>query len=333
MKKPHFICVIGGDGIGPEVTQETVRLLKETTLSFVFIEAELGYGAYQKYGTPLPGETIEKAKQSDVVLFGAVTSPPNIEGYRSPIVELRRELLLYANVRPFEPLPGVRAVKPLDILLVRENTEDLYAGVEHEIEDGIMAERIITRKASERIIRFAFQIAHTKKRHKVTLIHKANVLRKSDGLFLSIGKQIANEFPYIEYTDMLVDSCAMQLIKAPEQFDVIVTTNMFGDILSDEIAALNGGLGVAPSANIGDQHAVFEPVHGSAPKYAGQNQANPTASILSACLMLEYLEEFTIAGHIRSALKETLARGVKTRDLGGVASMSEFTDAVIQALP
>lgn len=329
MNQKHAICVIGGDGIGPEVVGEAVRVLKATTRSFEFTQAAAGYGAYKKYGTPLPSETVETAKKSDAVLFGAVTTPPNIDGYRSPIVALRKELSLFANVRPFEPMPGVAALKPLDIVLVRENTEDLYTGREHEIEDGFMAERIITGRASTRIIRFAFNLAQTKKRRKVTLVHKANVLRKSDGLFLSIGQKIAKEFPKIEFTDMLVDSCAMQLIKAPEQFDVIVTTNMFGDILSDEIAALNGGLGVAPSANIGQNHAVFEPVHGSAPKHAGQNRANPMASILSACLLLEYVEEFEAAQKIRLALRKTLESGIKTSDLGGPASMSAFTDGVI----
>lgn len=330
--KKHTVCVIPGDGIGPDVIAESLRLLDVLSLPITYTHADAGFKTYQTTGSSLPQETIDLASKANAILFGAVTTPPNINGYISPIVALRKKLQLYANVRPFEPLPNIETEKKLNIILVRENTEDLYTGKEDETEEGVTAYRVITQKASERIIRFAFALAIKQERKKVTIIHKANVLRKSDGLFLKIGNAIASEFPTTECTDMLVDSCAMQLIKNPQQFDVLVTTNMFGDILSDEIAGLSGGLGIAPSANIGDTQGLFEPVHGSAPKYAGKNVANPLAAFLSVSLMLDFLHEHVASVLIKQAIYKTLESRIKTHDIGGQATMSEFTNIVINHL-
>jgi isopropylmalate/isohomocitrate dehydrogenase-like protein len=330
--KSYTICTIGGDGIGPEVTEESIRLLTATGLPINFISAEAGFGAYQKYGISLPPDTIDKAQKSDAILFGAVTTPPNIANYFSPIVRLRKELNLYANVRPFKSLPLTSQKQGIDFVIVRENTEGLYSGKEHLTEDGAVAERVLTRVGCERIVTFAFELAQKQNRKKVTLVHKANVLRITDGMFLEIGRSVAKKYPAILMDDMLVDSCAMQLIKKTESFDVIVTTNMFGDILSDEAAALTGGLGVASSANMGNKCGLFEPVHGSAPKYAGKNSANPLASFLSVCLMLEFLGEVIVAKKIKSAIYTCLKNGKTTSDLGGTLNMSEFTNTVIQAL-
>ena len=330
--KTYTICTIGGDGIGPEVTQESIRLLQATDLSLRFVSAEAGFGAYQKYKTPLPQKTINSARECDAILFGAVTTPPGIRDYFSPIVRLRKLLDLYANVRPFKSLP-IPSQKPhVDFVIVRENTEGMYSGREKLTKDGAIAERVLTKKGCERIITFAFDLAKKNKRSKVTIVHKANVLRVTDGMFLEIGKKIAKKYPTILMDDMLVDSCAMQLVKKTESFDVIVTTNMFGDILSDEAAGLMGGLGVASSANIGDTRGLFEPVHGSAPKYAGKNVVNPLASFLSVCLMLEFLGETKLSNKIKKTLFNVVKRGKVTKDLGGKLSMSGFTDSVIDNL-
>ncbi len=327
-----LLCIIGGDGIGPEVIREVLRVFRAVKFSHDIIEAEAGYAAYQKYGSPLPESTIDTCKKADAILFGAVTSPPNIAGYFSPIVRIRKELDLFANLRPFRSLPIPESRRNVDILLVRENTEDLYTGVEHEIPDGYSAERIITKTASSRIVTYAFETARLLGRKKVTAIHKANVLRLSDGLFLSEARAVAEQYPDILFEDMLVDACALQLVRKPEVFDVLVTTNMFGDILSDEAAGLVGGLGVAASANIGQKFALFEPVHGSAPKYTGLNIANPTAAILAGCLLLDYLKQQKIADAIRKALIDTIKSEILTQDLNGTVGTREFTDAVIAAI-
>ncbi len=332
MKKTYKICTIGGDGIGPEVIDETLRLLQASGLSFEFIQAYAGYDAYKKFGSPLPKETLEKATNAEAILFGAVTTPPNIEGYFSPIVRLRKSLNLFANVRPIKSLPIKESRPNLDFTIIRENTEDLYGGHERITDDGVIAERLITKKASERILRFAFNLAKRENRKTVTVVHKANVLRKSDGLFLEIANKVAADFPEIKMVDMLVDSTAMQLIRKPEQFEIIVTTNMFGDILSDEASALIGGLGVAASANIGENAGLFEPVHGSAPKYVATGRANPTASFLAAALMLDFLKENQTTGAIRQAVNKTIENRICTPDLGGTADMKSFTDAVIANL-
>ena len=332
MKKKYQICYMGGDGIGPDVTNESIRLLQATEIGFDFVPAEIGFGAYEKYGTPLPEKTVDICKKSDAILFGAITTPPNIKGYFSPIVRLRKVLDLYANVRPFKSLPTPDQKQGIDFIIVRENTEDLYVGQERLTKEGAVAERVITKKACERIVRFAFDLTRKQKRKKVTVVHKANILRITDGLFLEIAKKIASSYSDIVMEDMLVDSCAMQLIKKTESFDVIVTTNMFGDILSDEAAGLTGGLGVAASGNVGESRGLFEPVHGSAPKYAGKNVVNPTASFLSSAMMLEFLGEDKAAKKIRKVITKTIKFGLTTQDLGGKLKSSEFTNKVIENL-
>lgn len=327
--KKYKIAVIGGDGIGPEVIGEAIVLLKVTGINFEFTYLEGGYGAYEKHKTPLPSQTISICKKSDAILFGAVTTPPHIKKYKSPIIELRKLFDLYANVRPFFSLPTPAQKQNIDIVLFRENTEDLYAGEEYMIPGGAVTKRIITKKASKRIIQAAFEFAIKKRRKKLTIVHKANVLRLTDGLFLKTAQSLSKKYSGITYEEMLIDSCAMQLIKKPEMFDVLVTTNMFGDILSDEIAALTGGLGVAASANIGKTHALFEPVHGSAPKYRGTDTANPIAAFFAACLMLEYLGEINAAKKIKKTIDSTLKKGFMTKDLGGNLSMTSFTKKVI----
>lgn len=327
------LCIIGGDGIGPDVVACALRVLQTAGFRYRKTEAVAGFAAFEQYGTPLPDATLEACRNADAILFGAVTTPPNIPGYFSPIVRLRKELGLFANTRPFLSLPASGISAGVNIIMVRENTEDLYTGKEREITDGFVAERIITRSASRRIVTYAFELARKLHRKRVTAVHKANVLRLTDGLFLQEATAVATSYPDIEFNDMLVDACALQLIRKPELFDVLVTTNMFGDILSDEIAGLVGGLGLAASANIGDTHALFEPVHGSAPKYAGTDTANPTAAILAACLMLDHLQYADIAGRIRHAVSSTIASGLTTADLGGSAGTTAFTDAVIDHLP
>ena len=332
MKKKYQICIMGGDGIGPEVTNESIKLLRASGIDFDFVPAEIGFAAYKKYGTPLPGKTVSLAKKCDSILFGAITTPPGIPGYFSPIIRLRRILQLYANLRPFKSLPIPGEKQGIDFFIVRENTEDLYVGRERLTKQGAVAQRVITKKGCERIVKFAFELASKLKRKKVTVVHKANVLRITDGMFLEIAKKIATSYPKIIMEDMLVDSCAMQLIKKTESFDVIVTTNMFGDILSDEASGLIGGLGVAPSGNLGNGQGLFEPVHGSAPKYAGKNVANPTASFLSSVMMLEFLGEEKTAKRIRNSISKTIVQGLTTKDLGGNLKSSEYTNQVVKNL-
>lgn len=332
MKRKYQICCMGGDGIGPDVTNESIKLLQSTGIDFDFIHADIGFGAYKKYGTPLPEKTIELCRKSEAVLFGAITTPPHIDGYFSPIVRLRKSLNLYANVRPFKSLPIPGQKQGIDFVIVRENTEDLYVGRERLTKEGAVAERVITKKGCENIIKFAFELATKQKRKKITVVHKANILRITDGLFLGIARKIAPSYSNIVMEDMLVDSCAMQLVKKAENFDVIVTTNMFGDILSDEAAGLTGGLGVAASANMGESIGLFEPVHGSAPKYAGKNIANPTASFLSTAMMLDFLGEDKMAKKIRLSVIKAIKLGQTTKDLGGTLKSSEFTKKIINNL-
>jgi homoisocitrate dehydrogenase len=330
----HRICVLPGDGIGPEVTAEALRVLQALTIEWEFLRGQIGYGAYQTIGTPLPDETLAMIQSTEATLFGAVTTPPNIPGYFSPIVRLRQTLDLYANIRPCRSLPHASSRPGIDLLVVRENTEDLYLGRERVEDDGdtAIAEMVITRRASERIVRKAFELARARGNRKVTVVHKANVLRQTCGLFRSAALDVAREFPDLEMQEMLVDTCAMELIRAPEQFEVIVTTNLFGDILSDEASMLVGGLGVACSSNIGASCGVFEPVHGSAPTLAGLNKANPMATFLSAALMLDYLNEAQAAERLRGAVIEAIRLGRVTEDLGGVLSTGQVTDAVISLL-
>jgi homoisocitrate dehydrogenase len=330
----YRICLLPGDGIGPEVVAQAVRVLQALDLDLTFDSGEIGFGAYQRLGSPLPEETLAKIQAADATLFGAVTTPPNIPGYFSPIIRLRQTLDLYANLRPCQSLPHPASRPGINLVVVRENTEDLYSGVER-VEDGgnrAISEMIITRNASEKIIRKAFELAQTSGFKKVTVVHKANVLRETCGLFRRVALEIALQFPAISLEEMLVDTCAMELIRDPGQFEVIVTTNLFGDILSDEASMLVGGLGVAYSGNIGAQAAVFEPVHGSAPRLVGQHKANPVATILSAVLMLEYLGAPASASRLRRAVLEAIRLGQVTEDLGGTLTTEAAAEAIIGLL-
>ncbi len=328
------ICLMPGDGISPEVVSCAEQVLRALPIEFKFISADIGYGAYEKHGTPLPKATLEAIRLSSAALFGAVTTPPNVEGYFSPVVRMRQVLDLYTNLRPIRSIPHVSSKQDIDILIVRENSEGLYMGVERLEEDGQRAvtERIITRKGSERIIRKAFELARQTGRKCVHVVHKANVLRQTCGLFRATALEVAQDYGDIEMKELLVDACAMELVRAPEQFEVIVTTNLFGDILSDEACMFTGGLGVAASGNIGSDLAVFEPVHGSAPALVGTGQANPSAAILAAAMMLDYLEEKEQAELVRKAVEDCIAAGETTPDLGGVLNTQKATEKIIDRL-
>lgn len=330
----YRICLLPGDGIGPQVICQAQAVLEALPLQWAFTSAEIGYGAYMEHGSPLPAGTLEAIKTADAALFGAVTTPPNLPGYFSPVVRMRQQLDLYANLRPCRSQPHNSSRPGLDLLIVRENSEGLYAGIERLEMDGERAitERVITRTGSERILRKGFEIAEREGRKTITVVHKANVLRQTCGLFRQVALEIALNYPRIEMREMLVDTCAMELIRAPDQFEVIVTTNLFGDILSDEAAMLVGGLGVACSANLGDDCAVFEPVHGSAPDLADADRANPTAAILAAAMMLDYLGQPEEAGIVRGAVKAAFRANEVTADLGGSLSTQEMTERIITYL-
>lgn len=323
----YNITVIPGDGIGKEVMKAALNILDALNVEFNYKIALAGQECLEETGTTIPAETIKLAKNSDATLFGAVTSTP---GHRGAILVLRKELDLYANIRPVKSYKGVKSIfNDLDIVIFRENTEGLYSGIEEITEDGATALRVISRNASERICKFAFNYAKENSRRKVTAVHKANVLQKTDGVFKDAFYRIAEDFNEIETDDRYVDATAMFLITNPYMFDVIVTTNLFGDILSDEGAGLVGGLGLAPSANIGDNNALFEPVHGSAPDIAGKGIANPSSMILSSIMMLDYLKEYDAARTVENALIEVLSEGkIITPDLGGSASTMEMAREV-----
>jgi isocitrate dehydrogenase (NAD+) len=331
----YKVTLIPGDGIGPEITAETVKVLEATGLKFEWDEQLAGVAAVDATGTPLPDATIESIRHRKLALKGPLTTPVGA-GFRSVNVQLRKEFELFANLRPARSfVPGGRFTN-VDIVLVRENLEGLYVGVEHFITIGgdprAVGEStaIVTRAGSERIIRYAFEYALRHGRKKVTIVHKANILKMVSGLFLEVGKRIQKEYEgRVQANDMIVDNCAMQLVLKPEQFDVMVTTNMFGDILSDEVSGLVGGLGLAPGANIGTHASIFEAVHGSAPDIAGKGIANPAAQMLAAAMMLDHLGELKLGNRIRSAIEQTLVEdNVRTRDLGGNATTREFGDAV-----
>ena len=331
----YNVTLIPGDGIGPEITAETVKVLEATGLRFNWDEELAGVAAVDATGTPLPDATVESIRKNSLALKGPLTTPVGI-GFRSVNVGLRKEFELYANVRPARTIiPGGR-FENVDIVLIRENLEGLYIGVEHFVAVGddprAVAESlaIVTRHGCERIVRYAFDYALKHGRRKVTIVHKANILKMVSGLFLEVGRTIAKEYQgRVESNDMIVDNTAMQLVLRPEQFDVMVTTNMFGDILSDEVSGLVGGLGLAPGANIGTKAAIFEAVHGSAPDIAGKGVANPSAQMLAAAMMLDHIGELDRAQRIRDAIAITIVRdGIRTRDLGGNASTSEFGNAV-----
>ena len=333
-----MICLIPGDGVGQEVIPAAERVLVAVRPALNFVRAEAGWDCFERCGTALPEATVAAVAAADATMFGATQSPSTVvAGYRSPILALRKQFDLYANLRPTASiLPGQPMV---DLLIVRENTEGLYSGRERREGDTAIAERVITRAASERIARTAFEQArkrstlHPARSPRVTIVHKANVLKLTDGLFRECCLAVAAEYPDVVVSEMLVDAAAMWLVKDPGRFDVIVTTNLFGDILSDEAAGLVGGLGVAPSANVGaGQVAVFEPVHGSAPDIAGRGLANPIGAILSAALLLEHLGDGESAGRVARAVAETIAAGIITADLGGTANTRQVTDAICQGL-
>lgn len=323
-------CLLSGDGIGPEVVDSAEQVLSALPIDFEFIRAGIGFGEYQRSGSPLPDSTLQAIRHADATLFGAVTTPPNIPNYFSPVVRMRQALDLYANLRPCKSIPHESSKPNIDIIIVRENTEGLYSGIERVEDDGDKAitERVITRKGSERIIRKAFDLARQTKRKSVHVIHKANVLRQTCGLFRSVALEVANEYPEIAMTEMLVDTCAMELIRAPEQFEVIVTTNLFGDILSDEACMFVGGLGVAASGNIGANAAVFEPVHGSAPPLVGTGKANPIAMLLATAMMLDHINEKEYAQKLNHAIQACIANKETTPDLGGALTTDEVTKRV-----
>jgi isopropylmalate/isohomocitrate dehydrogenase-like protein len=328
----YKIAVVPGDGIGKTVVAEAVRVLESTGLEFDFQYMEVGYEVFRKVGTSVPEDVLSKIKRTQACLFGATTTPVGVADYRSAVVTLRKALDLYANVRPAKSYPIRSSAKDVDLVIIRENTEGLYSGIEFELEDSAFTLRMITRRASERIARFAFNLA-MKRRRKVTIVTKANVLRKSCGLFREVSLIVAKDYPEVEVNELFVDVAAMNLVLKPQVFDVILTSNLFGDILSDEAAGLVGGLGLASSANIGDDYALFEPVHGSAPDIAGKAIANPMAAILSAKMMLQYLGEDKWAEHVENAVITVLKEKKHlTPDLGGTSTTREVAEAIINAL-
>ena len=331
----YRVTLIPGDGIGPELAQATRRVLDASGVSFEWEQVEAGEAVMAEHGTPLPEHVLDSIRRNRIALKGPITTPVG-EGFRSVNVTLRQTLGLYANLRPARSMTGLDTrYEDVDLVIVRENTEDLYAGIEHMVgPDAAESIKIITRAASERIARFAFEYAVANGRRKVTAVHKANIMKLSDGLFLESARTVAREYAgRIEFEDRIVDNMCMQLVQKPDLYDVLVLPNLYGDIVSDLAAGLVGGLGVAPGANIGTEAAVFEPVHGSAPKYAGLNKANPTALMLSGALMLRHLGEQAAAERVETAIRGVIAEGRRvTYDLGGDAGTSGFADAVIERL-
>ena len=335
------VCVIPGDGIGVEVLAVATRALQTLRPGVELLYAEAGWGTFQSHGVALPAMTLAAARAADAILFGAVASPSHpVPGYRSPIVQLRRELDLYANIRPTQirrqPVDGVA---PHSFVVVRENTEGLYAGRERIEDDGAtaIAERVITRRASARITRVACDLARQRattlgRQGRLTIVHKANVLRVSDGLFRETALSVAAEYPELEVEELLVDVAAMRVAETPSRFDVIVTTNLFGDILSDIACIHGGGLGMAASANLGDEHGLFEPVHGAAPDIVGRGTANPMAALESVAMLLEWRSYTSDAERLRSAMAAVLLEGPRTPDIGGDAETTAVADAVIARL-
>ncbi|MDE3215179.1 MAG: NAD-dependent isocitrate dehydrogenase [Gemmatimonadota bacterium] len=332
------VTLIPGDGIGPSITSATVRILEAAGADLEWDSQLAGMAAVARYNDPLPDATLDSIKRTRLALKGPLETPVGT-GFRSVNVALRKTVDLYANVRPAYSIVHGGRYDAIDLVLIRENTEGLYVGVEHYVQVGddpkAVAEStaVVTRAGCERIVRYAFEYAMTHDRKKVTLVHKANILKYTSGLFLDVGRQIAREYDHIACDDVIVDAMAMNLVLRPEKYDVIVTTNLFGDILSDEISGLVGGLGLAPGANIGLQGAIFEAVHGTAPDIAGKGIANPSSVILAGCMLLEHVGDGARARRVRSALEETIrAKTAVTRDLGGTAGTDEFADAIIGRL-
>ena len=357
---PHVVTLIPGDGTGPEITEATRRVLEATGVEFVWDVRRAGLAMVEAYGTVLPDDVIESIKRNKVALKGPITTPVG-KGFRSANVTLRKTLDLYANLRPAKTYPGLRSrYENINLTIVRENTEDLYAGIEFQRgtpeqeemiemiarttgirprDDSAMSIKLISVMASRRIVKFAFDYARANGHRKVTAVHKANIMKCSDGLFLSTAHEVAKEYPDIQFEDRIVDNMCMQLVQKPEMYDVLVLPNLYGDIISDLSAGLIGGLGVAPGANIGSQYAVFEPVHGSAPKYAGQNKVNPMAMMFSGAMMLRHLCEREAAERLEKALSQVIAEGkcvtydLKSRpDDPTAVGTSQVADAVIEKL-
>jgi len=332
----HTITLIPGDGIGPEVTRAAVRAVEASGAAVRWEEMEAGAGAIEKHGKPLPDEVLESLRRTGVGLKGPIATPVG-GGFASVNVALRRSLDLYVNYRPARALPGIPsrfADLDLDLVLFRENTEGLYSGLEHEVVAGVVESlKIITEKASRRIALYAFEFARQRGRRKVTALHKANIMKMSDGLFLRCSREVAKEFPEIAYEELIIDNACMQLVLAPQKFDVLVAENLYGDIASDLCAGLVGGLGLVPGANIGDHCAVFEAVHGSAPDIAGKGVANPTALMRAAVQMLAHVGEHDASRRLQNAIRAVYAEGkTLTRDIGGKASTEEFTDTVVMKM-
>ena len=330
----HRVTLIPGDGVGPELAEATTRVLEAGDVGLEWERVEAGAAVIDRYGTPLPESVIESIRANRVALKGPLTTPIG-SGFRSVNVALRRALDLYANLRPARSMVGVPAKwLDVDLVIVRENTEDLYTGIEHMVgNDAAEATKIITRSASERIARFAFDYAVAHGRRKVTAVHKANILKLTDGLFLESCRRVAEGYPGIEFDERIVDNLCMQLVQKPQAYDVLVLPNLYGDIVSDLAAGLVGGLGVAPGANIGADAAVFEPVHGSVPKYAGLDRADPTAMILSGVLMLRHLGEAEAADRVEAAVRQVIAEGrAVTPDLGGTVGTQAMADAIAEAI-
>jgi isocitrate dehydrogenase (NAD+) len=332
----HTVTLIPGDGIGPDLTDSVKTVIEALDVDIEWEIAEAGETVMDKEGTPLPDSVLESIRKNKVALKGPLTTPVGT-GFRSVNVALRKELDLYGNVRPSLSLPGIETPhKNIDIVLYRENTEDLYAGVEHTVgKHAAESIKIITREGTERLCRMAFERSKEQERKHITVVHKANIMKYTDGLFrdvfYEVGKEYENDFEEID--DRIVDNMAMQLVMKPNLYDVLVCPNLYGDILSDLLAGLTGGLGVAPGANIGDGIALFEPVHGSAPKYAGQNRANPLATLLSAKNMVDYLGYTGEAERMQSAIEKALSKPeTRTKDLGGSAGTKEFTEAIVSNL-
>lgn len=329
----YKVTLIPGDGIGPEVINAMVKVLQVCKVPIEWERVEAGEGLIEKYNTPLPDYVIDSIKKNKIAIKGPITTPVG-KGFKSVNVTLRQNLDLYVNLRPIKSFKGIKSrYENVDLVIVRENTEDLYAGIEHKVGDyGAESIKIITKPASERICDFAFNYAKDNKRQRVTAVHKANIMKLSDGLFLNTFKEIAEEYN-ITCDDLIVDAAAMNLVLNPENYDVMVMPNLYGDILSDLCSGLVGGLGIIPGANIGSDYAVFEAVHGSAPQIAGKNIANPTAIIQSAIMMLKYLGEYEYGRKIENALEQVFLKGEKlTVDLGGNASTEEFTEEIIKYL-
>jgi isopropylmalate/isohomocitrate dehydrogenase-like protein len=338
MVKTYNIAVLKGDGIGPEVTEATVKVLQAvqdtSNLKLNFLYGEAGYHCIAEHGTNMPKQTITLLKQTHACLKGPMTTPETPGAPVSAAVQIRTTFNLYANIRPCRTYPNVPALKPdIDLIVVRENTQGMYSGIEYEITPGTaVALRIITTEASTRVAETAFKLAQKRKKH-LTYVHKGNILRVTDGIFKNAVKTIATKYPDVAVDDIHIDAATMHLIKKPETFDIIVTTNLFGDILSDEAAQVTGSLGLAAGANIGDNYGMFEPVHGSAPKYTGMNRVNPTATINAAAMMLSYLGETNAAAKIENAVITVLKEGkTRTADLGGTATTTQMSNAIAEKI-